>query len=145
MGNLSSALQQLRAERKRAQSQVGEVRSSNLSDRVTKRFGNTRKIKPTDACNIGGFTPQDGAGAKSSMGKSSYDITASSGESDSLGSCEAHHVPSSPEEDRRVPAGTVGEVEGRKKSCLEGVFAPHKPVQAGVQSKSYEYLVCPAI
>jgi hypothetical protein len=46
MGNLSSALQELRAERKQAQSHLA-----------------------TDATYIGGFTAQDDAGATGTMGK----------------------------------------------------------------------------
>ena len=71
MGNLSSALQQLRAERKQAQARVEKYRSSDFSDRVIKWFGNIRGNKPTDASNIGSFTAQDGAGAKGKMGEDS--------------------------------------------------------------------------
>lgn len=48
------------------------------------------------------------------MGKSSEEIAASSGggKVNGLGSCQAHHVSISPQEDRCGTAGKVGEVEG---------------------------------
>jgi hypothetical protein len=60
------------------------------------------------------------------MGKGSEGIAASSGdgEDNGPGSCKAHHVSISPEEDRGVSAGTVGEVESRNEGCLEPVIMP---------------------
>jgi hypothetical protein len=54
------------------------------------------------------------------MGKGSEGIAASScdSEDNGLGSCKAHHVSSSPQEDCGVSAGEVGEVESRKEGCL---------------------------
>jgi hypothetical protein len=67
-----------------------EVRSSNLSDRVVKRYGNNQAGKPTDPNNIAGFTAQDGTGATSEMGKGSQRITANGdSENNGLGSCAA--------------------------------------------------------
>jgi hypothetical protein len=71
MGNLASALQELRAERKQAQVASREVGSGDFGNRVIKRFWNSPAGKPTDPNNIAGFTPQDGTGAKSKMGKGS--------------------------------------------------------------------------
>ena len=53
------------------------------------------------------------------MGKGSEGIEASSegSENNWLGSCEAHHVGISPQEDRGGTAGTVGEGEGGKKKA----------------------------
>ena len=57
------------------------------------------------------------------MGKGSERIAASfsgGGEKNPLGSCEAHDVGGNPEEDRGVPAGTMGEVEsGTDEGSLE--------------------------
>jgi len=90
-----------------------KVGSSNLSDRVIKRFGNSREIKSTDPSNIAGFTAQDGESTKSQMGKGSEWIAANRGSEDNgPGSCETHHVSSSAEEDRGVSTCKVGEVEG---------------------------------
>ena len=71
MGNLSNALQQLRSERKQAQSHVEKLDHSDFSYRVIKRFGNNPEGKPTDPNHIEGFTAQDGAGATGKMGKGS--------------------------------------------------------------------------
>jgi hypothetical protein len=49
------------------------------------------------------------------MGKGKEGIAASTGrgsENDGPGSCEAHDVRGRPQEDRGVPEGTLGEVEG---------------------------------
>jgi hypothetical protein len=56
------------------------------------------------------------------MGESKKRIAASScdSENNGLGSCEAHYVGFSPQEDRGVSAGKVGEVEGRKEGCVDG-------------------------
>jgi hypothetical protein len=48
------------------------------------------------------------------MGKGSRGITANCrGENNGLGSREAHDVSSSPEEDRGISKGAVGEIKGR--------------------------------
>lgn len=55
------------------------------------------------------------------MGEGKKRIAASrDSENNRLGSCEAYHVSSSPQEDCSIPAGTMGEVEGRKEGCIEG-------------------------
>jgi hypothetical protein len=120
MGNLTSALQQLRAERKQAQSHVEKVGSSDCSDRVIKRVGNIPQSEPTDPNNIAGFTAQDGTGATSEMGKRSQRITASGDrENNGLDFCETHHVSSSPQEDRSVPTSEMGQAESSaEEGCI---------------------------
>jgi hypothetical protein len=59
------------------------------------------------------------------MGKGSEGIPASDGDSENneLGSCKAHHVSGSPQEDRSISAGKVGENKGAaKEGCLVGLF-----------------------
>jgi hypothetical protein len=48
------------------------------------------------------------------MGESWNRIAASSGENECFGSCEAHHVSISPEEDRRRRTPTLGEIQSGK-------------------------------
>jgi hypothetical protein len=68
--------------------------------------------KPTNPNNIGGITAQDGASAKSEMGEGSEGIAANgASENNGPGSCEAHDVSSSSQEDRGVSAGEMGEGE----------------------------------
>jgi len=115
MGNLTSALQQLRAERRVAQLQV-EIRSSDISDRVAKRFGGIPESQSTDPSNIASFAAQDGTGAKGEMGEGSEGNEANgAGENNGRGTCEAHHVSIGPQENRGVSAGEVGKGEGAAK------------------------------
>jgi hypothetical protein len=72
---------------------TAEVRTPNQPDRPHR---------------IGGFAAENGARAASPMGDCSEGIETSGGS----GSCEAHHVGISPQEDRSGAAGTVGEGEG---------------------------------
>jgi hypothetical protein len=91
---------------------LGEVGSSNFSDRVVKWFGSIPRWKPTEANYLCRFASKNGAGAKSEMGKDSQGTEASGG-SDGFGSRErSYNVGVSPEENRGGTAGTVGEVEG---------------------------------
>jgi hypothetical protein len=54
------------------------------------------------------------------MGKCSETVAANTGgEVNGIGSCQAHHVGISPEEDRSGTAGTVGEGEGGEEGGLE--------------------------
>jgi hypothetical protein len=93
----------------------GEVRSSNLSDRVVKRFGNISERKPTYPNHIGCFTAENGTGTKGEVGEGSEGITTNGASEDNgLGSGQAHHVGSRPEEDRGVPAGKVGKDQATK-------------------------------
>jgi hypothetical protein len=71
MGNLTAALGELRAERKQAQGACREYRPSNLSYRVTKRFGSSRSRKSSGPNYIGSITAQDGAGTTSEMAEAS--------------------------------------------------------------------------
>ena len=54
------------------------------------------------------------------MGEGKKRIAASrcDSENNGLGSCKAHHVRVSPQEDRSGTASKVGEVESRKEGCL---------------------------
>jgi len=52
------------------------------------------------------------------MGKYSQEIAANAGGEVWIGSCQAHHVGISPEEDRSRTAGTVGEGEGGEEGGL---------------------------
>ena len=54
------------------------------------------------------------------MGKGSKGIAGSSSEKNGVGSCEAHHVDISPQEDRRRTKGTLGEGQSGEE---EGVGA----------------------
>jgi hypothetical protein len=97
----------------------GEVRSSDLSDRVVKRFGNIPERKSTCPNHIGSFTPENGASAKGEMGKGTEGIAASGvSENNRLGSCEAHYVSRSSPEDCSVPAGTMGKDQVAKEGCV---------------------------
>jgi hypothetical protein len=61
------------------------------------------------------------------MGKDSSSVQADcDSEANNPGSCEAHNVTSSPQEDCGVPACEMGEVEGRKEGCLAGGLAKWK-------------------
>ena len=99
----------------------GEVRSSDFSDRVIKRFGNIPERKSTYPDHIGRFTPKNGAGAKGEVGKGQEGITANSTSSkiNGLSSCDAHHVRGSSQEDCSVPAGKVGKDQAAKEGCVE--------------------------
>jgi hypothetical protein len=99
-GNLTGALQQLRAERKQAQARVESIDQAIFSDRVVKWYGNIRENKAADA-NISGVTSQDGAGTKGKMGAYSEGIApgSSDNEKNGVGYCEAHHVSINPQED----------------------------------------------
>jgi hypothetical protein len=101
----------------------GEVGSSDFRDRVVKRIGNIPDRKPTEANNIGSFTTENGASAKGEMGEDSKGIAASSGgsQNDWFGSCKAHDVGVSPEEDRSGTAGEMGEVQSSEE---EGGLEP---------------------
>ena len=128
MGNLSSALQQLRAERKQAQARVESIDQAISVIESLNGSGTLGQSKPTDPNHIEGFTAQDGAGAKGKMGEGSEGIAASGdSENNGLGSCEAHHVSSSPQEDRGVSESAVGENKGAaEEGCLEGGMAQWK-------------------
>jgi hypothetical protein len=65
MGNLNTALQELRAERKQAQSHVEKLDQAISVIESFKRFGNNSHDKTTDPNNISGVTAQNGAGPKS--------------------------------------------------------------------------------
>ena len=69
MGNLTSALQQLRAERKQAQSRVEKLDQAISVIESLNGSGTFGQSKPTDANHIGSFTAQDGAGATGTMGE----------------------------------------------------------------------------
>jgi hypothetical protein len=64
--------------------------------------------------NFRSLTSQNGARTKSTMGKRAETVAASSGcsENNGRGSCQAHHVGFSPQEDRGGCAGEVGEDTG---------------------------------
>jgi hypothetical protein len=72
------------------------------------------QVGTTDPNSVRSFTAENGAGTKSEMGKGSEGTEASSGESKNnwLGSCKAHHVGISPQEDRGGTAEEVGAGEG---------------------------------
>jgi hypothetical protein len=59
----------------------------------------------------GGFAAENGAGSESEMGERAAGIEADSehGENNDLCSCKAHNVGVSPQEDRGVSAGAMGE------------------------------------
>jgi hypothetical protein len=100
----------------------GEVGSSNLSDRVIKRFGNIGADKPIDANHIGSVTAQDGTRATSTVGDGSYRIATGDGTQDNrLGSCQADYVGSRAQKDRCVSTSEMGKVEGSAvKGCIDG-------------------------
>ena len=120
MGNLSSALQQLRAERKQAQSRVESIDQAisvieSLNGSGT--FG--RANRPTRI--ISQASRRKMARAQRARWAKARRIAASScdSEDNELGSCEAHDVSSGPQEDRSVPACAVGEVEGSaEEGCI---------------------------
>jgi hypothetical protein len=72
------------------------------------RCGGISQCQPTDADNIGSFTPKNGTGAKSAMGKDPKRIAA---RSDGVNDCEANDLGSRKEEDRGGTASTLGKVE----------------------------------
>jgi hypothetical protein len=98
----------------------GEVRSSDLSDRVVKRFGNIPERKSTYPNHIGSFTTKNGAGAKGEMGKGSPGIAArnNDGKTNGSGSCKAHHVRGRPEKDRGVSTGKMGKDQTAEEGCV---------------------------
>ena len=98
----------------------GEVRSSDLSDRVVKRFGNIPERKSTYPNHTGSFATKNGAGAKGEMGKGSSGIAArnNDGKTNGFGSCKAHHVSGRPQEDRGVSTGKMGEDQTAEEGCI---------------------------
>ena len=70
------------------------------------------------------------------MVKGSKWIEANSGENTCFGSCETHHVGSSPREDRGGAAGEVGEVEGGKKEMRVRLEGADSCSSQGLPSKS---------
>jgi hypothetical protein len=88
-----------------------EVRPSDFRDRVAKWFRNIPERKPTNPSYFGSFAAENGAGAKSEMGKDSESIAASSGRSKKSGlhSSEAHDLGSRPQEDRGCAKSEVGD------------------------------------
>jgi hypothetical protein len=91
-----------------------EGRSNNFWDRIFERYGSsTQQDSPNEKIYIRSFTTQNGTGTKGAMGKCSETVAANAGgEVNGIGSCQAHHVGISTEEDRGGAAGTVGEVQG---------------------------------
>jgi hypothetical protein len=72
------------------------------------------------------------------MGEGSEWIEASEG-CHALGSCEAHHVGISPQEDRRRSEGKMGEVEAEE-SCLD-LHTPYAAVRLyGVRRATWRLL-----
>jgi len=90
-----------------------EVRSSDLSDRVVKRFGNIQEGKSTQSNHIGSLAAENGEGPKGEVGKGS-----DSSETNGLSSCEAHHVSVSSPENCSVSAGKVGKDQAAKEGCI---------------------------
>ena len=77
MGNLSNALQQLRAERKQAQLQVEKLdQAISVIESLNGSGTFSRANQPTRIISAG-FTAQDGAGATGKMGEGSERIAAS--------------------------------------------------------------------
>ena len=68
--------------------------------------------------------------------------TNSSGEGDGLGSCEAHNVGISPQEDRGGTAGKVGEGEGGEEGWLEPAEPVTRIVLHSCSSENYRQLCC---
>ena len=103
MGNLTSALQQLRAERKQAQLQVEKldqaisVIESLNGSRIVRHATQPTRVISAEGTAAHGASEDNGAGSR-----------------------EAHHVNGSPEEDRGVSTCKVGEGEG---SAEEGGIA----------------------
>jgi hypothetical protein len=71
MGNLTNALQELRAERKQAQARVESIDQAISVIESLNDLRNSRAGKSTDPSHICGLTPQNGAGTKSEMGEGS--------------------------------------------------------------------------
>ncbi len=71
MGNLTSALQELRAERKQAQSHVEKLDQAISVIESFKGFGNNPERATIDPNYIRSVPAQNGAGTKSEMGKGS--------------------------------------------------------------------------
>ncbi len=71
MGNLNNALQQLRAERKQAQSHVEKLDQAISVIESLNGSGTVRQANQPSPNNIAGFTAQDGAGAKGKVGEGS--------------------------------------------------------------------------
>jgi hypothetical protein len=68
---------------------------------------------------------------------------AASGENNCVGSCEAHHVGSSTDEDCGGTAGKVGEVQGgEEESCLEPTQPITRIVLHSYSSEEYRQLCC---
>jgi hypothetical protein len=105
--------------------------------RLSKSRGIIRESSPTDPNHIAGFKAQNGAGTKSEMGKGSEGVTAGSDDSENngLGSRKAHHVNGSPQEDRSISAGKVGQIKSStEEGCLVGLL--RIPALAGANKES---------
>ena len=142
MANLDNALQQLRTERSRAQSEIEKLDQAISVIESFKRFRNISENQP-EANNIGSFSTEDGAGAKGAMGKGWEGIAFSGGrENNWLGTREAHHVGISPQEDRRCSKGEVGEVQSSEEGGLEPAGPITRIVLHSCPSEEYRQLCC---
>ncbi|MFY9910335.1 MAG: hypothetical protein WAK56_10850, partial [Candidatus Sulfotelmatobacter sp.] len=76
---------------------------------------NGPQCNPAKANHIRSLTQENGAGSKSEVGESAAGVEADSerGENNDLSPCKAQNVGVSPQEDRSVSTGEVGEVESR--------------------------------
>ena len=122
MGNLSSALQQLRVERKQAQARVESIdqaisviESLNGSGTFGQTNQPTRIISAASRRKMA--RAQRARWARAKNGSQPVAIAKTTGS----GSCEAHHVRSSPQEDRSVSTRALGKVEGTtEEGCVVG-------------------------
>jgi hypothetical protein len=121
----------------------GEVGSSDFRDRVFERFGSIPQINPTDPNRVGSFAAENGAGTKGEMGKGSERTEASSGSKpNGFGSCEAHHVRISPQEDRGGAEGEVGEGEGSPEEGGIELWTRGENDSSDLQTEQDVYAAC---
>ena len=69
MANLTNALQELRAERSRAQLHLEKFGSSDFSDRIAKRFGKIQQHNSSETNNLSSFEAENGTGSEGEMGE----------------------------------------------------------------------------
>jgi hypothetical protein len=122
MVNLSSALQELRAERKQAQLQVEKLdQAISVIESLNGSATTQNADQPTRIISAASRRKMAQA-QKGKMGKGSWGIAANcDSENNGLGSRKAHHVSGSPQEDCSISESAVGENKGAaKEGCVDG-------------------------
>ena len=118
MGNISSALQELRADRKQAQLQVEKLdQAISVIESLNGSGGVQQANRPTRVISAASRRKMAEA-QRARWAKARKESQTSAGSKDNgLSSCETYDVSSSPEEDCGVSKSTLGENESSKQKA----------------------------